>query len=758
MAIKFSEEVQKILKKAKIERNKLKHPFIGSEHLLLSILNNKNNISIKLNNHGINYNIFKKELIKSIGIGNYSNDYFIYTPLLKRILENSIIEAKELKTSEVNLNNIFLSILNEGEGVAIRILDKLGIDLDNLYDEINNQIPINNKEKKLSINDCTIDLTKKAKENELDPLFGRDKELTNLIEILLRRNKNNPLLLGEAGVGKTAIVEELARRIVNKDIPDKLKNTKILSLPMANLVSGTKYRGEFEERVTKIIKEIENNPEIILFIDEIHTLVGAGGAEGAIDASNILKPALARGKIKVIGATTINEYKDTISKDKALNRRFQGIIVKENTLNETKNILYNLKPIYEKYHNVIITNEIINNIVELSDKYIINQNNPDKSIDILDNVCTKVSLTKNKSIKKINVLEEELANIKKEKNNLIIKHKFMEATKLRYNDLKLELSLNRINSSSKKHCKKAITITDIIKVIEEKTNIPIYEDNKDLKKLNNLEKYLNNKIIGQDNVINKITLITKKRLLGLNNNLPYSILFIGKSGVGKTLLINEYSKYMNIPIIKLDMALFKESHSISKIIGSPPGYIGYNEYDSIVEKVKNNPYSIVLLDKIEKANPDVINIFLGILDDGFIQDAHGEKVNFKNTLIIMTSNININKECIGFNKNKENDEKIQNILSTEFINRINLICNFNDLTEENIRIIIKNKITQLLEHYQKYNISIKIRPSIISNIIKESNYLVYGARKINKIIEDKVDNLIIDSLLKKEKKITINNL
>lgn len=755
MAIRFSEEVQKLLKKAKKERNELKHPFVGSEHLLLSILNNRNSISIKLNDFGINYNIFKKELIKSIGIGKQLNNYYIYTPLLKRIIENSIIEAKELKVSEVTLNNVFLSMLNEGEGVAIRILDKLGIDIDNLYDELTNQVIVKNKDKKLLINECSIDLTKKAKDNELDPLIGREKELTNLIEILLRRNKNNPLLIGEAGVGKTAIVEELAMRITNKNVPDKLKNTKILSLSMANLVSGTKYRGEFEERVTKIIKEIENNPEIILFIDEIHTLIGAGGAEGAIDASNILKPALARGKIKVIGATTIKEYKDSLSKDKALNRRFQTIIVKENTIDETKTILYSLKPIYEKYHHVIIPNELIDKIVELTDNYINNQNNPDKSIDILDNVCTKVSLVNNNS-KKRELLEKELELIKKEKNNLIIKHNFMAATKLRDSELKLESSINKINSTLNHKHNQLLTLDDVIKAVEEKTNIPIYRENKNYKKINNLEKYLKNKIIGQDNVINKITLITKKRFLGLNNNLPYSILFIGKSGIGKTLLINEYSKYMNIPIIKLDMALFKESHSISKIIGSPPGYIGYNEYDNIVEKVKNNPYSIIVLDKIEKANPDVINIFLGILDDGFIQDTHGEIVNFKNTLIIMTSNIDINKESIGFNNNKESNDNIRNILSTEFVNRINLVCDFNNLNEESITTIIKNKLKQVIKKYQKYDILIKIKPSIISNIIKESNYIVYGARKINKIIEDEVDNLIINSIINKEKNIKIS--
>ena len=757
MAIKFSEEAQKILKNAKIERNKLKHPFIGSEHILLSILNSNNIISSKLNEYGITYTLFKTKLIKTIGIGNSTNEYYIYTPLLKRVLEDAIIEASEINNKEVSISNIFLSILNEGEGIAIRLLNKLGVDIDNLYNELSNQIITKVKEKKLSVNECAIDLTKKAKNNELDPLIGREKELNNLIEILSRRIKNNPLLLGEAGVGKTAIVEELARRIINKNVPEKLQNTRILSLSMANLVSGTKYRGEFEERVTKIIKELENNQDIILFIDEIHTLVGAGGAEGAIDASNILKPALARGKIKVIGATTINEYNESISKDKALNRRFQVIKVEENTLSETKTILYNLKPIYEEYHHVIIPNDIIDKLVDLTDKYIINQKNPDKSIDILDNVCVKVLLKKNKRNQKITELEKELNTIKLKKNNLIIKHKFQEATEIKDNELKIESNLSKLYSSIKKRPQYLITLNDVINVLQEKTGIPINTSHSKIKNIN-FKKYLNNRIIGQDNVINQINNLCKKITLGLNNNLPYSIVFIGNSGVGKTMLANEFSKYMNIPLIRLDMALYKESHTVSKIIGTPPGYIGYNDHFSLLERVKNNPHCIILLDDIEKANQDVINIFLSILDNGVIQDVHGEKISFKNTIIIMTTSTNNIGENIGFNNHKNSYSNIKSIFQTSFINRINLISQFNPLSKEDMKKIITNKVKELTDKYKKYNIFIKVKPSVIEDLIKESEYLVYGARKINKTIEDKLDNLIIENITKKDKEIVINNL
>ena len=751
MSINFSNEVGHILKQAKLEMQNLKHAFVGSEHLILSILNNKNKVRDKLNSYGIDYNKYRNKLIKTIGIGKSINNYFIYTPLLKRVLEQAILDTKELKESEVSLNTIFLSMLDEGEGVGIRVLNNLGINLDNLYEDlVNGNIIKNNK--KLLISDCGINLTRKAKENLFDPLIGRDNEVNELIEIIVRRNKNNPLLIGEAGVGKTAIVEELARRIINGNVPDKLKNMSIYSLSMATLVSGTKYRGEFEERVTKIIKELEDNDNIIVFIDEIHTLVGAGGAEGAIDASNILKPALARGNIKVIGATTINEYKNSISKDKALNRRFQTILIKENTLEETKEILNKLKSIYENYHNVVITNEIINEIVMLSDKYIIDKKNPDKSLDILDTVCAKVSLKKNNISKKITNLKEELNKVKKEKNNLIIHHKYTDATTIRNNEMEIESKLNKLLLKKKESRKKLITIKDVASVLERKTNIPIYEINNNIKCIG---KYLKNKVIGQDNVIDELSNITKKITLGLKSDLPYSILFIGKSGVGKTMMVKEYSNYLKIPLIRLDMSEYKEPHTISKIIGSPPGYIGYNDYDNVLEKVKNNPYSIILLDEIEKAHFDILNLFLNILDEGIINDSHGNKVSFKNTIIIMTSNINSDTDNIGFNNNLDKEDEIRNVLSTAFVNRINKIIYFNNLNENDVRLIIKNKIKDIISKYNKYHIKVRINNELIDSLIKEVDYYHYGARRINKVLEDKIDNLVIDEIINNKKVIKI---
>ena len=753
MFIKFSEEAQKLLKNAKLEMQKLKHAFIGSEHLLLSILKSNNHLSMKLQELGVSYDLFKKELVKLIGMGNSVNKYFIYTPLLKRVLENAIIDSKESNVNEVSIEAIFFFFLDEGEGVAVRVLTQLGVNIDDLYDDIYKKEK-NKVNKKLLISECSTDLTKQASDGKIDPLIGRDREVDEIIEILLRRNKNNPLLIGEAGVGKTAIVEELAKRIVEGNVPDRLKNTKVYNLSMASCVAGTKYRGEFEERITKMLKELENTSNVIVFIDEVHTLVGAGGAEGAIDASNILKPALARGKIKLIGATTIKEYKETICKDKALNRRFQTIFVNENTLDETKEILYHLKSIYEDYHHVIIPNEIIDKLVYLTDKYIKDKSNPDKSLDILDIVCAKVSLKKNNNLLKVNALNSELKEIKKKKKDLIINHHFEEATIFKNNEMVLEDKINNLNLSMKNHQRKEITLKDVASVIESKSKIPLYEIKKDNNKLLKLEKYLNKKVIGQNEVITELTKITKKIMLGYKNDLPVSFLLSGKSGVGKTMLVKEYSKYLEIPLIRLDMSEYKEAHTVSKIIGSPPGYVGYEDVDNVLEKVKNHPFSILLLDEIEKACNEVINIFLQILDEGFITDSHGNKVSFHNTIIMMTSNIGSDKENIGFNE-KKNEREIRNVLSTAFVNRINYIITFNELTKDNIKTILTNNIKELKKKYENHHIKIHISKKIINDIINDSNYSIYGARRASKLLEDKIDDIVINSILLGKNKVDI---
>ena len=761
---KFSEDARKILKESKKEMQELKHPFVGTEHFILSCLKNKElQITKILNNYNVTYESFKKELIDILGVGCSLNTYFIYTPLFKRVLENAIIDTREDNVIEITINHLFLSLLDEGEGVGIRVLSNLGVDIDELYNELEEEhkiIKYKNK-KKLSIYEFGVDLVEKAKNSKIDPVIGREKEINRLIEILLRKNKNNPLLIGEAGVGKTAIVEGLALKIYKKEVPESLLDKKILSVSMSCLVAGTKYRGEFEERIEKLIKEIEDNPSLIIFIDEMHSLVGAGGAEGAIDAANILKPALARGKLRLIGATTTKEYRDTIEKDKALNRRFQTIIIEEPNLDETKNILMKLKPIYEKYHHVFIPDSIINQIVDIADKYIFTRRNPDKSIDLLDEVCAKRSLIKDKITEHYEELNNQLELIIKEKNKNIIKQNFQKAFKLKEEEMKIENEINSFVLNTKTNLKKEVTKEDILGVIQSIVGIPIYEiDKYSIKELINLEKKLKEKVIGQDEAIEKLCKETKKIKLGLKESTkPISFLFTGKSGIGKTLLAKEYANLLKMPLIRIDASEYKEAHTISKIIGSPPGYVGYQE-TTVLDEVKTNPYSVILIDEIEKANSSFINLFLQILDEGFITNSSLEKIYFNHCIIIMTSNITSNINSIGFEDNKE--LKIKNSLkdkfSNEFINRINYIISFKDLQNEEIKKIVNRQIKEIISNFKEQKIEIIIQKNVIDNIVSLSNYKESGARKISKILEEKLDDIVIDNILKGNDKVVIKEL
>ncbi len=747
----FNDEAQYILLKAKEEMLDLNHPYIGSEHLVLSILKNNNILSNKLKEYGLTYNNFKDEIIKIIGTGSKKTEFFLYTPLLKKVIENSMLDAKDNNNGEVTPEHLFSSLLEEGEGIAIRILISMNIDIDSLYEEFNNKLRIKNKKnKKLLINELGINLIEEAKKNKLDPVAGREKELNRLIEILGRRCKNNPLLIGEAGVGKTAIVEELANLIAKKEVPQNLQNKKIISLDMATLVAGTKYRGEFEERLQKIIKEITSDGNIILFIDEIHTLVGAGGAEGAIDASNILKPALARGTIKCIGATTTKEYKKYISTDKALSRRFQPIIINEPNKEETINILTKLKPIYENYHHVTIPNSIINYIVELSSIYIYNRYNPDKSIDILDEVCSKTNIKENPTIKKIETIKNKLEEITKNKNSLILENKLDKAYNLLKEESKLKSTLNKLELNYKTNIN-TITKEDVRIIISEKANIPPIDIEKNLKNINKLEKELNNNIIGQEKAIKELINYTKKQKLGYSNNKIKSFLFIGPTGVGKTALAKLYSNLTKRNIIRLDMSEYSDSTSINKIIGSSPGYIGYNDNNNILEQIKDNPTSIILLDEIDKAHPKVINLLYQILDESIIKDATNNIINLNNNTIIMTSNIGFDNISLGFTSNINNN--LKDIFPKALINRIDNIITFNNLTKENITKIIINKLNKLQSKYKDFTYN----NNLINEIIEESNYQEFGARKIEKIIETKIENIIIDNLIN-NKPINITSL
>ena len=742
MFSKFNEEAQKVLVNAKKEMLALKHSYVGSEHLFLALLSTSNSFSEMLKEYGVTYDKYRKKLVDLVGLGNSSNSYFLYTPLLKKILEDAMLLTREKGLDEVGIPELVVASFEEEEGIGIKVFNSLGLD-DEVIDMYYSKCVRKGKKekKKLLVEEFGTDLTLKAELGEVDPVIGRDKEIKRIMEILCRRYKNNPILIGPAGVGKTAIVEELARNIVCGNVPDKLKNKRIIMVALSSLISNTKYRGEFEERVTKMLKELEHNDDIILFIDEIHTIMGAGGAEGAIDAANILKPALSRGKIKLIGATTLDEYKQSIEKDRAMDRRFQKVDVCETNRSETLNILRGLKNIYEDYHNVRIDDKLLEMIVDLSSKYLHNKYEPDRSIDILDEVCSKVSLNVTKINKKIENYKLELDSIRKEKRKYLIINDFDSAFKIREREKNIIKKINKLMNNSDKDFN-IIKDEDIYDVVSSKSLIPVDRINTSNydKYISNLDKYLHDKVVGQNEAIEELIKATK-RMSYFKHSKPVSFLFTGSSGTGKTMLAIEYGKYLfNGNVVRFDGSEYKERESINKILGSPSGYIGYDDNKNKLEEIRNNPYSLVLFDEIEKACPDVLNLFLQILDEGKITDNKGNVIYFDNCVIIMTSNLGYNSESVGFvYDNKIKETSIKNFMSTELLNRINYTIYFNKMNYNNIYCILKKKIKSINNNL---NTKITFSKKEIDKIIDDSKYIEYGARKIDRLVEDYVDNYI----------------
>ena len=753
----FTEEARKVLIEAKNEMQNLKHPYVGSEHLLLAILKYNKEIKDKLRDYNLTYDKLKSQIIKIIGVGSKKNDYFLYTPLLKRIIETSMIDSRENNNGCVTVNHLFSAILEEGEGVAIRIMLGMNLDLDELYHHFTPKIINTKKGEKLIIDEIGVDLTKQAIENEIDPVVGRDDEIKRILEILSRRKKNNPILIGDAGVGKTAIVEELSRLISIGEVPRNLKNKRIISVDMASTVAGTKYRGEFEERIHKMLDELENNDNIILFIDEIHTIVGAGGAEGAIDASNIFKPALARNKMRLIGATTTEEYKKFIENDRALERRFQKVYIGEPKYDKLKEILLKIKKIYENYHHVLIKDDLIDLIIELSNKYIYDRKQPDKAIDILDEVCAHVSLKENKIMKKYNKLNQELKEIINLKKHSVLNNDFEMANNYKEKENKLMDSINRLELNLYDDIYLTqIKKEDIYKIVSTKTNIPIYAINKDnIKDIDNIKKKLNSIIFGQDNAIDEVINSYKQIKLGYKEDKCFSYLFAGNSGVGKTLLAKKFAHLVSKNVIKLDMSEYSESHAVSKLIGSPAGYVGYNDSNYIFDKIKYNPFSVIILDEFDKAHDNIKNLFFQILDDGVLTDAKGDIINFRNTIIIMTTNVGFEQKEIGF-KTEIGDKKIKDLFGISFVNRIDKLIMFDDITKKSINKILKYNINKLRNKYK--DIKIKVYKSAIDEIIEMSNYKEYGARRISKIIKQEIEEIIINNVIKDKKNVCINNI
>lgn len=760
----FEEDTRKILVQAKAEMKNLRHPYVGSEHLLLAILHDKNVISDKLKSYQVTYETVKEEIIKVVGVGSKESEWFLYTPLLKRVLEQAVVDSKENNQGIVTVEHLFSSLLEEGEGVAIRILIGMDVDIDDLYQEFSyklNQTHKKSNHKKLLLEEFGMDLNKKAENKQLDPVIGREQEIRRVMEILTRKKKNNPILVGLAGVGKTAIVEELSSRIVRGEVPISLKNKRIISVDMATLVAGTKYRGEFEERMRKILKEIEENDDIILFIDEIHTLVGAGGAEGAIDASNILKPALARGTLHLIGATTMEEYKKFIESDSALERRFQKVYVEEPSVEETIHILTKIKPIYEKYHCVTLPDTCIRDIVKLSREYIYDRYEPDKSIDILDEVCARVKLKESKELKKYNEKHKKLQKIIEDKKEAIVSQDFKRASKLKSKENEIMNDLNTLELSLYKKEKKTVTKEDLAEVIHHKTKIPVYEILKENKKMiEHIESTLSNRILGEEEAIQSLIHIAKKIKLGFaENKKSYSILFCGSTGVGKTCLARTFGELLvgKENVIKLDMSEYSESHSVSKLVGAPPGYVGYQEQKNVFEEIRNHPHSVLILDEIEKAHPDVLNLFLQILEDHQIKDSRGRVIRFDHTMILMTSNIGFHETHVGFHGETKQtiQTRLKEYFQMPFLNRIDDVVLFQPLSEEVMRTLIKKQLQNLKEKYQKQNIQIEFTDDLEDNILKKSEYEEYGARRLEKIVNDLCENQIIDEILNEKTEITL---
>jgi len=790
MIYKFSDSAKKALESAESFAIELGHNFIGTEHILYGISSQEN---------GLGYKILKKQNIERsqifgkvkeiLGVGKIVlNKTDGFTPRTKKIIENSFKETEKNVLSSIGTETMLLSILNDKDNMAYKILLDLNADIEKMYEDIFkiiSQVDELSKEKKSksrnqnfnsTLNQYGTDLNKLASESRIDSLIGREKEVERLIQILARRTKNNPCLIGEPGVGKTAIVEGLAKRIVTQDVPEMLKNKIIFNLDLTSIVAGAKYRGDFEERIKKCLNEAKKSSDIILFIDEIHTIVGAGAAEGAIDAANILKPILARGEIQLIGATTIDEYTKYIEKDVALERRFCPIMVQEPNILESIEILKGIRENYEKHHNVQISDEVIKECVKLSDRYIYDRFMPDKAIDLLDEAASKVRMKTYTIPENIKLLEDEAEKLKKEKEEAISNQDFETAAKLRDKEIskKNELVKEQEKWRNKNiQIKAVMKVEDVRMVVANLVGIPINQISEtENNKLVNLEKNLRKRIIGQNEAISKITSAVIRGRVGINDpNKPMgSFLFLGPTGVGKTEITKVLAQNLfgkEECVIKLDMSEYMEAFSVSKIIGSPPGYVGFEQESNLTKKVRKNPYSIIVFDEIEKAHSDVLNILLQILDEGILTDSSGRKINFKNAIIIMTSNLGaeklIKEKRVGFgnSSNIEENKIVMNELKKEFkpefINRIDNIVIFNKLTTEDLIQILDIILKDLELRIKDKKICLEVSEEVKRHIIKNEIDLSYGARqlkrKVQEIIENKIANEIVEGNLKEGSKI-----
>lgn len=800
MAYKFTNRAQIALEIANNIAMDLGHNYIGTEHLLYGLVKEGTGIASKvLENQNITEENVLEKIEELVGVGETIGQGTLgLTPRTKRVIENAFREARKLGSEYIGTEHLLIGIMREGDSIAVRIMLDLQIDPQKMYNEIvkviNEYEPTEEARKEERTNSSSYnqtptlnqfgsDLSKAAKDGKLDPVIGRQKEIERIIQILSRRTKNNPCLIGEPGVGKTAVVEGLAEEIVSGNVPEVLKNKRVVTLDISGMVAGAKYRGDFEERIKKALKEVKKAGDVILFIDEIHTIVGAGAAEGAIDAANILKPLLARGEVQIIGATTLNEYRKYIEKDSALERRFQPITVNEPNVEDTIKILKGLRDKYEAHHNVKITDEAIESAVKLAERYITDRFMPDKAIDLIDEASSKAKLKIYTEPDLLKEMEEKIKQLGLEKEEAIQAQNFEKAAELRDKERKeKEILADEKKKWKEKNSKQVRTIVkeDIAEAIANWTGIPVQKINEDEnERLKNLENVLHERVIGQDEAVLSVAKAIKRSRVGLKDpKRPIgSFMFLGPTGVGKTELSKALAESLfgdENAIIRVDMSEYMEQHSTSKMIGSPPGYVGFDEGGGLTEKVRRKPYSVILFDEVEKAHPDVLNMLLQILDDGRLTDSHGRVVDFKNTVIIMTSNIGArlitDKKSFGFVQGEAEEKEYETIkkevmaelkksFRPEFVNRIDEIIVFHKLTEKELNKIADIMISELEKRLKDQNIEIKLSKTAKEHIIKKGTDTVYGARPLRRAIqtmlEDELAEAILDGKVKDGDKVEV---
>lgn len=784
----FTQKSNEALNLAIKSAENLGHNYVGSEHILLGLLKTESGMAYSaLDEKGITASDLEDFIKENIGVGNPTRltpDDF--TPRSKRVLDVAFQIARGMLNSFVDTEHILLALLKENDSYAVRFINSAGIDERQLFEEIAANIgrgeakqnesgkkSKNGKSKTPTLDEFGKDLTALAKEGKIDPVIGREEEIQRVIQILSRRTKNNPCLIGEPGVGKTAIAEGLALKIVRNEVPELLAGKKIVALDLTSMVAGTKYRGDFEERIKKAMDEVKNAKDVILFIDEVHTIIGAGAAEGATDAANILKPSLARGEIQVIGATTINEYRKNIEKDAALERRFQPVMVGEPTEEEAIEILKGLRDKYEAHHKVKIPDDAIVSAVKMSSRYIADRFLPDKAIDLIDEAASRVRLKAYTVPDNLKEMEKELKSLEEEKSSAVRAQDYEQAAVIRDKENKLKTLLDEEKEKWKNlssHQVKEISVEDIASVVSSWTGIPATQiTEEESQRLLNLEKILHERIVGQDQAVTSVARAIRRGRAGLKNpKRPIgSFIFLGPTGVGKTELCKTLAEAMfgdEDAIIRLDMSEYMEKHTVSKLIGSPPGYVGFDEGGQLTEKIRRKPYSVVLFDEIEKAHPDVFNMLLQILEDGVLTDSQGRKVSFKNAVIIMTSNVGASKitdpkSALGFGDDKkdenENIEKLvmEDLKATfkpEFLNRVDEIIVFKQLEKDDIKEIARRMLVSLTKQLAQLGTQVTFTDAAVSALADAGFDKVYGARPLRRAIQTKIEDRLSELILEKK--------